>query len=107
MKYETTLFKRESMMHKEETVLQVAEGAKVSLGDASFDKDIISKIKVFKWHMDLESEASIFVELFMGNMDICTGIYSSDVALEIVSNERGVINSYNIREARSYDYKGQ
>ena len=108
MDYITTLYERKKLKHREPQIINVDDNAKVRLNGIMFDTNIISRIKLFKWDRDANEDndkVSIFVELYIGNLDICTNIFYSDVTITLEKNERNIIEAYEIREARDYDYK--
>lgn len=119
MKYKKRLFKVDEMDYRtwnerntEENiiVINLEERTGIRLEHVGFKEHIVSKIKVFKCNFKPdEDEDMIFVELFMGNVEIATRIYHSDVVFNIEYDENAhgeeYIRSYWISEAKDYDYR--
>lgn len=86
-------------------LINIEKSTRVFLDGILFSENAISKIKIFKHQGDKKEEDCIFVKLYMGNMDIATKIYSSDIViLTEYSDKSEDAQQYVIRKAERYDY---
>lgn len=81
----------------------------VHLSDMYFKENIVSRIKIFRFECDDSDKSPIFVQIFMGNIEIAYQIFYSDVVVETEYaedvNGKKHIRKFDIREANSYDYE--
>lgn len=91
------------------TEIDVSRTTNVHLSDMYFKENIVSRIKIFRFECDDSDKSPIFVQIFMGNIEIAYQIFCSDVVAETeyaedVNGNRH-IRKFDIREAKSYDYE--
>lgn len=92
---------------KDITVIELPKRASVELDEVRFQKNIISKIEVFRFEGDKRS--SIFVELYLGNIELATFITEKDIVVikeyNGTTNGEKELDSIRIREVEDYDTK--
>ncbi|MCT4542352.1 MAG: hypothetical protein N4A63_02280 [Vallitalea sp.] len=88
-------------------VITCEKETSVKLEEVFFNNNLVSSIEIYKLDFKDNSEPSIFVNLYMGNIEICTMIYKTGVVIEIDSTTdnygNDYIRTYRIREIWSYD----
>jgi hypothetical protein len=88
-------------------VIHCVEGARVYVERMLFKEDIISKIKIYKL-VGEDRNPSIFLDFYMGNVEIGTRIWDSDIVIFIEyrkpSNGDEYVKGYDIRACKHYDY---
>ncbi|SKC61887.1 hypothetical protein [Maledivibacter halophilus] len=91
------------------TEIDVSRRANVHLSDMYFKENIVSRIEIFRFECDDSDKSYMFVQIFMGNIEIAYQIFYSDVVIETEYAEdvhgNKYIRSFHIREARNYDYQ--
>jgi hypothetical protein len=82
-------------------VQNVHEGLKVTLNGVMYDKNIISKIEIFKFMGSNDNNIApcIFVYLFMGNINLATWIIK-----DVVLDEDRYLPEDNEKEGGLYGY---
>jgi hypothetical protein len=83
-------------------VQNVHKGLKVTLNEVMYDEDIISRIEIFKFigSDDNKVDPSIFVCLFMGNINLATWVIKDVVIDEdryLSKDQDGRLYGYSIR----------
>lgn len=118
MKVEKILFEVEKMkartwykdtgQEKNTQIIEINERQKVTIDSAMFQENTINKVKIFKYTSDEDESSCIFVEAYMGNIEISTSIFKSDVVcrIETRKNTYGheIIDRYYFGLAQRYDY---
>jgi hypothetical protein len=82
-------------------VQNVHEGLKVTLNGVMYDKNIISKIEIFKFMGSNDNNIApcIFVYLFMGNINLATWIIK-----DVVLDEDRYLPEDNEKDGKLYGY---
>jgi hypothetical protein len=97
-----TLYKISDLNEEEIVIVEIPPCAEVHANRIMFTENMISKIQIFKWKNSSKEESSVFVEFYLGNMEIGSIVTNKDF---IVAIEKGATRSYyKIREAMHYDY---
>lgn len=91
--------------------IEVPQKTNVRLSSMNFKENIVSRIDVFKHQGEGSDKDIIFVEIFMGNVEIAYELFYSDVVIDIEYDEdvygNKFIKSFAIRKVRDYDYRKQ
>jgi len=86
--------------------IELPKRVKVRLEDVSFRENIVNRIEVYRF--DSERGSSLFVDLYMGNIELANFITETDIT--VCKNYRedfygeNQLESVYVREARDHDY---
>lgn len=88
---------------EERHVQDVAKGLRVVMNGIIYERDIISKIEIFKFTNKDNSREKIFVDLYMGNMCLASWLLEEKVVLSedryfpVESEKESILYGYMIR----------
>lgn len=89
-------------------VIDVGEEEDVTIESCFFKRGIVSRIQIYSIAPSkIGDKPSIFMKLFMGNIEICTHMFNGDVMCQIHKIDDDRIDKYYFRQAESYDYKNK
>jgi len=88
-------------------VIDIGEREGVTIESCFFKDGIVSRVLIYsvapsKIGLD---KPSIFIDLYMGNMEVCTHVFKEDMICQIEKIGDDRIEKYYFRQAESYDYK--
>ena len=109
VKSETKMLKLQELPEDQSNFVEVEKCARVDFDRVMFDEGIVSRIEFHKHNCrreGLDDKPGLFINVYMGNVRLATGIYYSDAIIEteIMGPNKSHINIY-IRAAKDYDYK--
>jgi len=86
--------------------IELPKRVKVRLEDVSFRENIVNRIEVHRF--DSDNRSSLFVELYMGNIELACFITEKDIRISKSYRDdfcgEKQLESVDVREARDYDY---
>ncbi|ADL52166.1 hypothetical protein [Clostridium cellulovorans] len=100
MECKSVLFKVVEMKVDEVHSFEIGQSVQVSVNGNRFSQKIVSRIEVVKREFD--DKANIFIDIFMGNLNLCTVIAREDYILDIY--EGSSYKDYVLRKAEDFDY---
>lgn len=98
-----TIYEIDKMEHRSINSIIVPHGVNIHINGFIISENTISEIRVFKYQDNSKEKGSIFVELYMGNIELGVSIYYQDVVIEIEKDKNDYMKYIYVREAREYD----
>lgn len=107
--FEKKMYKAAELEPRQTEIIEAAPYTEVRLDGLMFNKDFVTKITIFRYDYENDPEEksqppTLFVELYLGNLRVCTKVTHDDIVVETERQENGIVKSYSIRVARAYDY---
>ena len=105
---ELKMYKAAEMEPGQTENIETLTYTEVRLDGLMFNRDFVTRIKIHRFNRDPEEKnqtPTLFVTLYLGNLEVCTKVTNDDIVVETERRESGIAVSYLIRVARDYDYK--